>query len=398
MNTKTSINKNIVLLFSILIITTWQCIDIYLPSMPSMTVALSTTPTMIQLTITIAMIAYGSVALLYGPLSDYYGRRIIALVGLGIFVTGSILCLFAFNIYVLLVGRMLQGFGFASACGVAAPAISDVFAGEELVKACSYVGMAMAVTPIFAPVLGGYLHDYFNWHAPFVFLLLYSTIIFFLFFRFFPETKKSLKQGSLHPLQIIRGYFSILQNPKYIGLVLCLVLVFTGEISYIITAPFLFQTKLGFTPVQNGWLIIITVGGLLAGSFTSSKACKKFNIEQLLKFGCVITILGAATMFIFALLGKTNIATIILPMMLYMYGAGIIYPNAVGGCMSCFPEKTGAVCSLAAMFQTGTTGLIATVGTHLFNIGHLPLASTLLILAILTIPALCLIKLKILKE
>ena len=160
-------NKKLILLFAILMITTWQCIDIYVPSMPSMVIALHTSTTMIQLSITIALIAYGSVALIYGPLSDYFGRRIVALVGMGIFVAGSALCMFAPNIYVLLIGRVLQGIGFASASAVAAPTLSDIYSGDELVKAYSYVGMSMAVAPIIAPVFGGYLQQYFNWHAPF---------------------------------------------------------------------------------------------------------------------------------------------------------------------------------------------------------------------------------------
>lgn len=107
-----------------------------------------------------------------------------------------------------------------------------------------------------------------------------------------------------------------------------------------------------------------------------------------------MTILGTTTMLIFALLGKNTAVTIVLPMTLYMFGAGIIYPNAIGGCTSCFPEKTGAACSLAAMFQMGATGLIATIATHLLNIDQLSLAETLLILSTSTIPALYLTKTK----
>jgi len=165
-------NLVIVLVFATLGVTIGQCIDIYLPSMPTMVTALHTTPAMIQLTLTIAFIAYGSVALVFGPLSDYFGRRVTALIGLGIFIAGSVFCVTAVNIYWLLFGRVLQGFGFASATGFSAPSISDTFAGEELIRAYSYTGMAMAITPIIAPVIGGYLQHYFNWRAPFMFLFL----------------------------------------------------------------------------------------------------------------------------------------------------------------------------------------------------------------------------------
>lgn len=381
-------NKRLVLLFAILMISIGQSIDVYLPSMPAMTIAFNTNPAMIKLTITIAMISYGAVALIYGPLSDYFGRRPIALVGLGIFIGGSILCLLAANVYVLLFGRALQGLGFASACGVSAPTINDVYTGDSLIKAYSYIGMAMAIAPVIAPLLGGYLEHYFNWHAPFAFLLAYSVLIFILFFYFYPETNKSVRKGTFQPLQMVKSYPSMLMNLKYIGFILCLVFILTGEISYVITAPFLLQTQLSVTPIQNGWLILITVGGLLIGSFGSSKLCKRYSVIQLLFLGCVLAMIGALSMLVFAALGKMTVLKIVIPMMLFMIGAGFVYPNAIGGCMSCFPEKSGAATSLAAMFQMGATGLIATLATYLHSTDQLPLACLLFVLSTLSVASL----------
>ena len=125
--------------------------------------------------------------MIFGPLSDYFGRRIIALVGLGIFIAGSVFCVTAASIYWLLFGRVLQGFGFASATGFSAPSISDTFAGEELIKTYAYTGMTMAITPIIAPVLGGYLQHYFGWHAAFLFLLLYSLLFLSFFIDIFQK-------------------------------------------------------------------------------------------------------------------------------------------------------------------------------------------------------------------
>lgn len=376
--------NRLVILFAILMITIGQCVDVYVPSMPSMVIALHTTAPMVQLSITIALIGYGSVALIWGPLSDYFGRRIVALNGLGIFVVGGILCMFASNIYLLLIGRALQGIGFASACGVAAPAACDTHSGENLIKAFSYVGMAIAITPVVAPVLGGYLQHAFGWHAPFVFLFLYAVTIFCLFFKYFPETNKALKQSSIHPVQVIKTYFLMLGNLRYLGFLICLIFVFAGEIYYIINAPFLLQNKLGFSPVQNGWLVLITVAGFLTGTFSSTKLCKRFSVMQLLSLGCAIALFGTAGMLVTALFWKMTVITIVVPMMFYMLGAGLIYPNAIGGCVSCFPEKTGAACALAAAFNQGIGGLVATLATQVSVNTLLPLALVLFIFTALT--------------
>lgn len=374
----------LVLLFAILMITIGQSVDIYVPSMPSMVIALNTNAALVQLSITIGLIGYGSVALIWGPLSDYFGRRIVALTGLGIFVAGGIFCMFAVNIYLLLIGRALQGIGFASACGVAAPAASDTHSGENLIKAFSYVGMAIAITPVVAPVLGGYLQHSFGWHAPFIFLFLYAVTIFCLFFKYFPETNKALKQSSIHPVQVIKTYFLMLGNLRYLGFLICLIFVFSGEIYYVINAPFLLQNKLGLTPVQNGWLVLVTVAGFLTGTFSSTKLCKRFSVMQLLLLGCAISFFGTAGMLMAALFWKMTVISIVVPMMFYMLGAGLIYPNAIGGCVSCFLDKTGAACSLAAAFNQGIGGLVATLATQVPVNTLLPLAGVLFGFALLT--------------
>lgn len=362
--------------------------------MPTMVTALHTTPAMIQLTITIAFIAYGSVALVFGPLSDYFGRRIIALIGLGIFIVGSVFCVTSINIYWLLFGRVLQGFGFASATGFSAPSISDTFAGDELIKAYSYTGMAMAITPIVAPVLGGYLQHYFNWRAPFMFLFLYSLLLFILFYKFFPETKKQLKATSIHPITVIKSYFGILTSSKYFRFILCVVLIFSGEILYVITAPFLLQTKLGVTPIQNGWLILVTVSGFVIGTFLSSRICKIFTRTKLLFIGCGFCIVAAMVMLFLAFITAMSVSTIIVPMMVYMVGTGIVYPSAYSGCMTCFPEKSGASCSLTFTLQQGSAGIIATLASRFHINDQLSLSSYLLILSLMGLLTVCFIALK----
>jgi Bcr/CflA subfamily drug resistance transporter len=376
-------NRNLILVFATLGVTIGQCVDIYLPSMPTMVNVFHATPAMIQLTITIAFIAFGSVAMLFGPLSDYFGRRIIALVGLGIFIAGSAFCVTSANIYWLLFGRVLQGFGFASATGFSAPSISDTFAGEELIKAYSYTGMAMAITPIIAPVLGGYLQHYFNWRAPFAFLFLYSLVLFILFYKYFPETNKQLKTASIHPLAIIKSYLGILTSSKYFRFILCVILIFSGEILYVITAPFLLQTKLGVTPIQNGWLILITVGGFIIGTFSSSRICKIFSRTKLLFIGCSFCVVAAIAMFFLSFAMEMSVPTIVVPMMFYMIGTGIVYPSGYSGCMTCFPEKSGFSSSLTFTLQQGAAGVIATIASRFHINSQLSLSSFLLTLSLL---------------
>jgi DHA1 family 2-module integral membrane pump EmrD-like MFS transporter len=188
---------------------------------------------------------------------------------------------------------------------------------------------------------------------------------------------------SIHPRAIIKSYFEILTSSKYFSFILCVILIFSGEMLYIITAPFLLQTKLGVTPIQNGWLILITVGGFVIGTFLSSKICKIFSRTKLLFIGCGLCIVAAIAMLFLALVTAMSVLTIIVPVMFYMIGAGIVYPSGYSGCMTCFPEKSGASSSLTFTLQQGAAGIIATIAARFHINGQLPLSFLLLTLSLL---------------
>lgn len=379
-------SKNgLVILFAILIITVGQSVDIYLPSLPMISRVLHVSVAVTQLSITIALIGYGLGAPFYGPLSDHFGRRAIALTGILFFIAGSILCMLAVNVEMLLIGRLLQGVGYASSSGVAAPAVCDTFSGEHLVRAFSWIGMALMITPVVAPVFGGYLEHYMSWRAPFAFLLLYGLVLFLLFYKYFPETCKTLRQSSIHPKSILYNYGKIARHPKYMGFIFSCVLVFSGEIFYLMTAPFILQTQFKMTPIQNGWLILITVSGFLMGTFASSKLCGKIAIRPLLLTGCLISIMGATLMLLSALFGYIHVYTLLFPMMIYLVGTGVIYSNAGAGSMACFPENAGAASSLGGMMQVGIAGLISSIATRMHLEHLLPLSACLLTCSILAI-------------
>lgn len=375
----------IILFLIILVITIGQSVDIYLPSMPSMAMVLNTSVQLIQLTITIAMIAFGVALFVYGPLSDYFGRRKVALCGIGLFVAGAILCVFATSIAMLIIGRIIQGLGIACAGAVAPAALRDTFTGHKLAKAFSQVSMALAVTPVIAPILGGYLQHHFNWRAPFIFLFIYSLIVFLLYLFLFPETNKQLKQSAIHPKLIIKDFASMFVNVKYLAFAFCFVFVFSGEISYAIVAPFLYQTKLGLTPIVNGWLIFVTVFGYLLGSFASLRLCAKFTSLQLIAIGACFSFLGGALMLILGWLNLFSVVVILIPMIIFMFGAGLVYPNVIAAGLSCYPEKSGMASSVMSALQIGGAGIIASVISHMHINNQLPLAIFLVGLSILTI-------------
>ncbi|MFI5333928.1 MAG: multidrug effflux MFS transporter [Chlamydiales bacterium] len=346
----------LVVLVSILIISIGQSVDMYVPSMPHMVTALHTSESLIQLSMAIALISFGIAVFAWGPISDHYGRRAPILAGIGIFILGSLVCLFSRNIASLLIGRALQGAGIGCA-GVTASLAKDVLHGEKLIKAYSHISIAMSIVPVVAPVLGGYFQNYIGWHATFAFLAAYASCVFLFILRKLPETNSYKREGVLSFARAGMNYLNIFKTSSNLRYLFCFTAIFAGEISYCVILPFIAQNTLGFTPVGNGWLIVVTATGLALGGFLSSK-WSRLGWNKLLLGGLIIGTVGACAMVVCFLLGARGVFSIVLPMMLYMLGAGLIYPNCIAALMSSHPERSGVMSSLLSGLQMLGAGCI----------------------------------------
>src|SRR3990167_10551355 len=171
-------------------------LDSYLPSLPAIGQYFLVPDSSIQLTLTMYLLGFSLSQLIYGPLSDQYGRRIVIISGITIFLIGTMICAVATNHTVLLIARLIAGIG-AGACGVLNRAIaSDCFKGSDLSKAWSYTTTTLVVTLIVAPILGGYVQEVFGWRSNFLLAALCVFIALFVVFKFLPETR-SLEHYSM---------------------------------------------------------------------------------------------------------------------------------------------------------------------------------------------------------
>lgn len=351
------LNPRFLILMVILMLAIGQAVDIYLPSMPALVQSFNTSIELVQYSITVALFAFGISIFVYGPLSDHCGRKITALIGIGIFFLGSLVCVFSQTITVFLIGRTIQGLGIGSA-GAVCPAIpKDQFSGSALIKAYSYISIAMAVTPVLAPVLGGYLQYYIGWRANFSFLAIYSFLIFVLFYFKLFETNTQIQNNKFSLKKMFINYKTILTDLKVWGAFVCLMVVFSGEIAYCTSLPFIVQHTLKLSSISNGWLMIVTAIGVIIGGLASSRLSSKLNSEQLLLIGILVVILGSVLMFIFAFMNIINLYVIVGPMTIYIIGTGMIYPNCIAKVMDLYPQIAGVIGSLLSSFQMLAAGI-----------------------------------------
>lgn len=359
-------------------------LDIHLPSIPAIAESFNTSISLVQLTVTVTIVAFGLSQLFYGPLSDYYGRRGISLIGLFTFAGASLGALFAPSIELLILARFLQGIGLGCAGIITGAMLRDMLSGKELIKVFSYLSIAISLSPLLAPVLGGYIQEYIGWRANFGFLLLYGIGLLLFFFIFVPETNQHTYQGSLQFSTTLKNYKEILFNTKFLGFIFSVILIYSGEVVYLITTPAILQQELSLSPAQNGYLIALVAAGLLIGAGINSYLITYYSSIALITAGAFI-ILASTMMFSLLSLFFLELWTIVIPMFFYMFGVGFIFANCFAGTLNLYPNRAGIVGSLQSTLLMLSVGIISVIAGYLPQSTIFPLALFLLFLSLVLI-------------
>lgn len=264
----------LILLIASLVIIARFASDIYLPSFPFITKDLSTSFKLVQISISCYFFAVSISQLIYGVLSDIHGRKGILIIGLLLFIIGSILAIFSHSIWVFLLARTIQGAGMGASVSLARAIMGDSFTGSDLLKASSYISMAAALAPAVAPILGGYIQYFFNWEMNFIILLI-CTLLLLVFIIFF--LKESAKKRTARTSQVMRSVLLVLKNKKFVFNAIFSFYMGVILIGYLTDSSFLFQMLLGYNETQYGLLAIYLVAGYLVGSFSGPYLVKYFG-------------------------------------------------------------------------------------------------------------------------
>jgi Bcr/CflA subfamily drug resistance transporter len=379
------INEKYIQMLLLLLVTFAQAaIDIYLPSLPSMTLEFHTQNEMIQYTLTTFVIGMIFSQLIFGALSDRYGRRKILLIALAIFLAATLACIFANSIQVLLIARLFQGLGIGATFALARTIASDSFKGTKRAKVTASLSFVWSIVPMIAPLLGSYIQQYFNWRMNFIFLFVYVSAGFILFWRYLPETHTDRNIHALHIKTLARNYVDLFTNKIFLSGCFCVMLLNVTFFAYSTASPFLFQDRLQTTPVQYGWLTFIITFIYFCGSFLNNYLIDKMDFKKIAYAIFTIYIAAALGMFLIAIKGIINISVILVPMTIIFFCDAFIYPYFMLRAMNAYPQAaSGNASSVYGLIaQLGSflgTAVIAKAHEH----NQLPLATVVLICVLL---------------
>ena len=292
--------RNILILIITVIVMTEMSSDIYLPSLPKISDFFHVDYSIAQLTISLNLVGISISGLLYGPLSDYYGRRPIMLLGIVIFTIASIACYFAHNIFMLIIVRFIQGFGTGVAGVIGYAIIKDISSGDECSKNISIINIAVAFSPVLGPILGSTIISYeYSWNILFMIISVISTIVLICLFAFLRETLVIDQSNSdISFKSVIYKYKELVCNYRFCGFSLIHSFTIMWIWSCITNLPFIFVNDMGVPVGYYGYFVTINVAAYIVGAVINQRFVGRFGMSNMLILGLILTTLSDASVFI----------------------------------------------------------------------------------------------------
>ena len=343
-----------------------MAMNIYLPVLPLIADDLNISAALAQYTLTLFLAATALAQLLIGPFADRYGRRPVLLASAALYFVGSVVCVLATTIEVLLAGRLLQAASAAS-MSLSRAIIRDMVDREQAASMIGYVTMAMTIIPMMSPAVGGLVGEIFGWRAPFVVLLVISFLTIILIYTTLGETHQPQNTSFR---QQASAYGQLLREPMAWGYFMVSSLNSGAYFTFLAGAPFVAQHIIGMSPAHMGLYFGFLGIGYMCGNFLSGRYSQRIGIENMMFWGGVVASIGIALAFVLMLNEMPHPLYLFLPMTALGIGNGLTLPNSTAGGISVRPDLAGSASGIGAFLQIGGGALLATLSGTLISVDN----------------------------
>lgn len=370
-------------LFVILVVGTLSQVstDLYTPSLPAIAHSLGAHVNLAQLSVSLFILSLAVAQLFYGPLSEGIGRRLSLLLGISIAIVGSLLCLFAKNIDMLLLGRLIQGAGAGACASLFRSIFRDSFSGAELSRVLSYITNIVILSVVAAPFIGGFVQQYLGWRAVFVILTAYTIFAFLVVTFLFKETNQHHHKDRLKLSFIAKTYASLFVNRNFMGYSICVFLAIGGLFSWIISGPIVLINIVGISPAEFGMLTIFTGIMMFFANIFNAKLVKRLGSTKMIYIGLSIMLFSGLLMLAFKVLLPIGVLVVLVPAMSFVFGATMIWPNTFALAFGPLGHIAGYAGAVYGFIQTMGGALFGLVISHIAEHSQLPLACMLIVSA-----------------
>jgi MFS transporter, DHA1 family, multidrug resistance protein len=338
-------------------------IDTSIPTFSGIEAGLGASKVQLQQTISAYLFGFALMSLFHGAISDSVGRRPMVLWGLAMFTLASTGCALSASIGQLIFYRALQGLS-TGACIVIARAIPrDMFPPRDAQQVMSQVTIFFGVAAAFAPLVGGWLFVWFGWRSTFWFMVALGSGLWFANWRLLPETLHLAQRQSFDAANLLRGYWKLGRDPRFMLLAVAVGVPINGTFLYLMSSPVFLGQHLGLAPTQFFWLFITTISGIMSGAWASGRLAGRIAPKRQIRNGFVVMLCATAINLLANSLFKAHVAWAFLPLMLYCFGWALMNPAMTLLLLDLHPERRGMAASLqiciGSLSSAVTAGVLA---------------------------------------
>ena len=327
--------------------------DLYLPAMPAMELSLHADAGMIEWTISGYLIGFSSGQLLWGPISDRYGRRLAVGSGLILFVIGSAGCALSNNVLTMIGWRIVQALGACASVALSRAMVRDLYEGTKAAQMLSTLITVMAIMPLVGPLVGGQIVAMASWRAIFWVLVAVGLVTMVALYTI-PETLPAQNRNSEPLGRALLRYIELLKNRRLLGYLGAGGFLYAGMFAYVAGTPFVYISYYHFPNRFYGLLFGLGIVGIMLANILNRWLVASFGYDQILLLGTIAAMCAGIWSGYAAYSGFGGLWGLVAPLFLFASTTGFIVANSITGALADFPQRVGAVSALTGAVQYGS--------------------------------------------
>ena len=360
-------------------------IDMYLPAFPAMAEDLHTSVAQIQLSLTSYFIGIAAGQLIYGPLLDRFGRRIPLYIGLSIYIAASLACAAANTADNLILLRLIQALGGCAGMVASRALVRDLFPTSETARVFSLLMLVLAVSPMIAPTVGGYVTAAFGWHTVFIILAAITALILAACFFFLPAGRGPDPSLSLKPKAVIKSFVTVVRHPQFFTYAFGGAFASATTYSYISGSPDVFMGIYDVDEKTYGWIFAFIAAGIIGSSQVNRYLLKKFESEKIIFTALAWQVFMGCILLAGVMNGWFDKWGMTLVVFLFLSGQGLIIPNASALSLAPFSSLAGTASALLGALQLGIGAVASAIVSFLHNSTALPMSGVMTLCVVLSV-------------
>lgn len=349
---------------------------VFVPALPMVARDLNAGTAAVQQTVTFYILGLAGAQLIYGPISDRFGRRYTLMGGLALYLVAGVAAAVAAEVQTLVVARLFQALGGGAGFVIGRAIVRDTSTPAEMVRRISGMNLFTTAGPAMAPIVGSIVAAALGWRSILWMLCGLGAVNIFLAWRLLPET--NLTRGSENVSTLARNYAKLLSTPRFIASVIGAGCATTSMYAFIAAAPFIFAQQMGASQYEVGVYLAVLVLGLTIASFVSNRTSTRFNPRRVLIVSNLVSLASAVIYLAAVLNGYLNPVFIVAVMFVFMFGVGLTAPAAFAEAMNVDRRVVGSASGLYGFSQM----IVGAICTALVGLGDNPALAAGLILVV----------------